>query len=259
MTRLLRACVLFSVPVLYAAEHANMDFRTIKIGAQAQVHMLDIGWGIDAKSSRTQDDNIVALLNSSSHNITKEGDRSLDYGLGAALTVRADIAEEFRIMLRLGVESNLEDAVGLKVDKDNNLSVVTPAGIWSSKSVFSPAGFVGYKGLYVGFVYDMREYDTPLHGEGVTVFSKTLTDNQLLLGFRGETEYFFNNMGFTVGIEVMNNVGAKAGDNARDYYAEMMNQLGMYDDINPGGLAQRALYADVTKLSFTLGVLFEDL
>ena len=185
MTRLLKSCLCFSVSTVFASSGANVDFTTFKVGAQAQLHLLDIGWGInaavDGSAPTAQVTSIAGLLNASELNLT-EGSRSLNYGFGAGLTARADIAEDFSIMLRMGVEGIMNDAVALRlVDGTPENHRLNADGVWSTKSVVSPAGFIGYKGLYFGFVYDMREFDTPLHSTtAVTEYlaSKTKSKNK---------------------------------------------------------------------------------
>jgi len=252
------------------------------VGAQAQLHLLDIGWGVNAavrgSNPSAEVISLAGLLNVSEGDLT-DGSRSFTYGFGAGLTVRADIAEDFNILARIGVEGVVHDAVALKLSDGTPNKRLSADGFFSAKSVISPAGFIGYKGLYLGFVYDMREYDTPLHNNmhvdaylnsddktSGGAFAKTIKDNQFLFGFRGETEYDIGGAALIIGLEGLSNIGSKSDSSTKDYFNSITEAIGLVDgeglDANnnvESTLVQRALYSDVTKLSLTLGFLFEDL
>ena len=73
-------------------------------------------------------------------------------------------------------------------------------------------------------------------------------------------------MAIIIGLAGLSNIGSKADSSSKDYFNSLTEVMGMVDGEGVDGdgdaestLVQRAVYSDVTKLSLSVGFLFEDL
>lgn len=267
-SRLLKTLLFIPLYAVCAASENAASDRMVKVGAQAQFHLLDIGYGSKVSTIGLSNDNshsLATIWNTSSHRLTEKGDRADSIGFGAGVTARADIAEGINVLARLSVETSLNDAYSYKLVGDP--ISLQPDGIWSTKSVISPAIFVGYKGMYVGVCYDMREFDTPINDDGsiaelnkllpnVEAPRQSVTDNQVLFGFRGESEYMLENMSLIIGIEGMNNVGARSDSSVQEYFSSIVEASALYPGNADRKLIQQGVHSDITKFSVSIGFLF---
>lgn len=270
-SRLLKTLLFIPLYAVCAASENAASDRMVKVGAQAQFHLLDIGYASKVSTTGNSDEgseSLAAMWNTSSHRLTDKGDRADSIGFGAGITARADIAEGVNVLARLSVEASLNDAYSYKLVGDPIL--LESDGIWSTKSVISPGIFVGYKGMYVGVCYDMREFDTPINDDDSIAELETLltnleppkqsvTDNQVLFGFRGESEYMLENMSLIIGVEGMSNIGARSDSSVQEYFSSIVEASALYPGNATNKLIQQGIHSDITKFSVSIGFLFSSL
>lgn len=246
MTKLLKASLILATPLFIAAygdrDSSAASGATVSVGAEGAVSVVNIGWGV----ATTNDDSVASMQNYTNFVLHESHDKGVNYTFGGAVIAKTDLTEDFGVMLRFGFESGLKDANGPAVDLAGIDGDATST--WKSKMTMSPAAFIGFNGLYLGAVYDMREYDVTT--SGVAALNTTVKENQFLFGMRGETVYSMEDMNITVAFEGVSSFYQKADKDVEDWFDGLNNdQLGN---------ASNNYYANHTKLSFSLGMMFAD-
>jgi len=243
MTKLLKASLILATPLLFAA-YGDRDDSTgtgasISVGAEGYVNVLSIGWGAQEATAAS------SAINTSNFVYGEAQDKHPNYSFGGAVIARTDLTEDFSALFRFGFEAGPADGIGVSSNAANNDFGVTPS-TWKSKMVMAPGAFIGFKGLYLGAVYDMREYE--ITNSGIDAENKTLKENQILFGMRGETLYSMEDMNITVAFEGLSNFGQKADSDVEQWYTNVLNGISTISTV----------HTNFTKLSLSLGMMFAD-
>lgn len=296
---LLKASVLLLTPALFAygaEDGSTKSSSPIAIGAEIQGHMVNVGWHTKAANATSLhlDKMTAAITNAGSYSYQEANDKLPNYTFGGRVTAKSNFSDEFSVMLAFGFETGMQDGKGYRpIDLGTGASAgvdVTTAtwdlydttnGIstWKNKMVMAPALFVGYGSVALGVEYDMREYEVSGHETTLTTYlNKTIKDNQVLFGFRGEESYDMDDMKLCISVEFMTNLGTKADSDTETYFKDLAKYgadtlLAVDDSLawDAGLNASATVYAppstravvssvhtNLTKASVGVGVLFAE-
>lgn len=236
---LLKASVLLLTPALFAYGadgDSTKSSSPIAIGAEIQGHMVNASWHTKATSSaRHLDVLTTAVSNSSGWAYQESNDKLPNYTFGGRVTAQSNFSDDFSVKLAFGFETGMQDGKGYRPSNagvvtaaDGDISIVewdamdTTYSTWKNKMVMAPALFVGYGSVALGVEYDMREYEISGHDTGLTTYlNKTIKDNQVLFGFRGEESYDMDDMKLCISVEFMTNLGTKSDSDTETYFKDL--------------------------------------
>jgi hypothetical protein len=237
---LLKASVLLLTPALFAYGadgESTKSSSPIAIGAEIQGHMVNASWHTKSANatSGSLDKMTAALNNASGFTYQEANDKLPNYTFGGRVTAKSNFSDDFSVMLAFGFETGMQDGKGyrpidLGVTSGATVTLAawdlydTTNGIstWKNKMVMAPALFVGYGSVALGVEYDMREYEISGHETALTTYlNKTIKDNQVLFGFRGEQSYDMDDMKLCVSVEFMTNLGTKADSDTETYFKDL--------------------------------------
>lgn len=237
MTKLRTLSLLALAPLAFAADYNAGDAMGVMVGAEAQVSVVDISWGV-ANAAATD---AGALFTAARLTYMEAHDKLPNYAFGGGVTLRTKMAEDFGILGRFTAEAGLSDGIGIK-------SSTAADNTWKSKLTLAPAVFVTFnESLGVGVIYDMREYEMDAVTGGPATTS--IKENQLLLALRGETKYDMDDLSLTLAFEAASNLGAKADSDAETYYNAVANTV-------TAGTAGTGVHTSITKISVAVGFEF---
>lgn len=295
---LLKTSVLLLAPALFAYGNdgdAAKSSSPIAIGAEVQGHLVNVSWHTKAASTADHLDKLTsALTNAGGFAYQEANDKLPNYTFGGRVTAKSNFSDDFSVMLAFGIETGMNDGKGYRplnsgagtaaVSTDDitqanwNLLDTTGVSTWKNNMVMAPALFVGYGSVALGVEYDMREYKVSGHETALTTYlDKTIKDNQVLFGFRGEQSYDMDDMKLCLSVEFMTNLGTKADTDTDQYFKDLFKygtdtklpDAAIFSDgVMPATVSTYAapstravvssVHTNVTKASVGIGVLFAE-
>ena len=243
MTKLRTLSLLALAPLAFAADYNAGDAMGVMVGAEAQVSIVDISWGVTNAAANDEG----YLLSTSRLTYMEAHDKLPNYAFGGGVTLRTKMAEDFGILARFTAEAGLSDGIGLS-GTAAQAGTSGATNTFKSKLTLAPAAFVTFnESLGVGVIYDMREYEMEAVGTGLTTTS--MKENQLLLALRGETKYDMDDLTLTLAFEASSNLGAKADSDAETYYNTLAGET-------DAGVDGTGVHTSITKITVAVGFEF---
>lgn len=202
----------------------------VELGVEVRGQMINDYWHTKTTGTSSHLDVLTsAVSNASAFAYQASSDKPENYTFGGRLTLRTKVWNDLTVMLGLGFENGMGDAKSYRPLNSVSVTLVewdaqltSGVATWKNNNVIVPAIFMGYCSLKIGAEYDMREFVISGHDSASTTYlDKTVKDNQVLYGFRGEKVYSFSDRDVLMSIEFMSNFGKSSDTEMKAYFADL--------------------------------------
>lgn len=142
---------------------------------------------------------------------------------GGRIVASVPMGEDLTTAMYFGVESETKEGATVSLSSDGlrgSAGHSWSTGKLKSNISFAPGMFMMYRGFGLVAEYDMREFDISVPG-GL----ETEKDNQLMIGFRGESEFFRNDFHVHFVGQATQTLGQKSSSKVTDALAHFSSFL----------------------------------